>query len=82
MAGPPHRARVVSGWIAVVLGTLVLGFMAVQYLFLAIVGGLLMPDAGILLWLEGFARALLSAPGVGAILLLLLGVGLLLSARR
>lgn len=82
MAAKPDRGRLALAWICIALGAVVLGFMAVQYLSLAFVGGMLMPEIGLLDWLQGFTVALVSVPGVIATLVLLLGLVLLVSAHR
>ncbi len=82
MTGKPDRGRLALAWICIGLGAIVLGFMAVQYLSLAFVGGMLMPEIGVLDWLQGFTVALVSVPGVIATLVLLLGLVLLVWAHR
>ncbi|HQF85976.1 MAG TPA: hypothetical protein PLN26_02010 [Acidobacteriota bacterium] len=82
MAGQPDRGRLALAWICIVLGAVVLGFMAVQYLSLAFVGGMLMPEIGVLAWLQGFSVALVSVPGIVATLVLFLGLVLLVRAHR
>ncbi|HOT02313.1 MAG TPA: hypothetical protein PLY66_15025, partial [Acidobacteriota bacterium] len=74
--------RLALAWICIVLGAVVLGFMAVQYLSLAFVGGMLMPEIGVLAWLQGFSVALVSVPGIVATLVLFLGLVLLVRAHR
>lgn len=81
MAGKPDRGRLVLAWICIGLGAAVLGFMAFEYLSLAFIGGMLMPEIGVLNWLQGFSVALVSVPGIGATLLLVLGLLLIIRAR-
>ena len=81
MTGKPDRGRLALAWICIGLGAIVLGFMAVQYLSLAFVGGMLMPEIGVLDWLQGFTVALVSVPGIGATLLFVLGLLLIIRAR-
>jgi len=82
MAEKPDRGRLVLAWICIGLGAVVLGFMAFEYLSLAFIGGMLMPEISVLDWLQGFTVALVSVPGIGATLVLLLGLVLLVWAHR
>jgi len=82
MTGKPDRGRLALAWICIGLGAIVLGVMAVQYLSLAFVGGMLMPEIGVLAWLQGFSVALVSVPGIVATLVLFLGLVLLVRAHR